>query len=332
MNQPSLTQFRGSLLDKRGNIIAPYKLGHYPGSVGATPLTGKNIHNYSQKPFSIDYKKEKELTIINGMGVTLGDSIIGLAVLHSIKLKHPELKINIIRPAFVQPYVEEIYNAAKRFISTVHYMPFNIKEIKAGHTIVDTGNHLYCDAFHSMEMHDFFLKILGGDINDIVLRGFRNIWLSEIELPEVTTPEKEYILFCGQASTKVRSIPEKFQLRIINQLVEKHNMLICGFADINHPCYVNLADVTPDTLSYLSVIKNASSVYTCDSSAVHIAAGFNKPTICVFNTIKPDLRTRYYPHCESHYIGCQMLEGIQNSEMNKHLHLVERQYEKIFNL
>lgn len=332
MNQDNLTQFRGSLLDKKGNIIAPYKLERYPGSIGAAPLFSETIYNFSNKPFSVDFKKEKEITIINGMGVTLGDSIVGLSVLHSIKLKNPDLRIHIIRPGFVQPYVEEIYNAASKFISSVSYMPFNINKIKAGHTIIDAGNHLYRDAFHSMEMHDFFLKIIGGDINDVDLRGFSNMWLTEIPLPEVTLPEDKYVLFCGKASTKVRSIPEKFQHRIINQLIEKYNMLICGFSDIDHPGYVNLADVTPDTFSYLAVIKNASSVYTCDSSAVHVAAGFNKPTTCLFNTIKPDLRTRYYPLCISHYMGCQMLEGIQNSEMREHIHLVEKQYEEILNL
>ena len=44
-------------------------------------------------------------------------------------------------------------------------------------------------------------------------------------------------------------------------------------------------------------IKGASVVVGTDSAAIHIAAGFDVPTLAFFVSIDPQLRTRDYPAC-----------------------------------
>ncbi|VFS80699.1 Uncharacterised protein [Kluyvera cryocrescens] len=63
------------------------------------------------------------------LGVTLGDSIVGISVLSAIKKKNPKIKIKLIRPETAPSYVEELYELASSVIDELHYMPFSYSEI-----------------------------------------------------------------------------------------------------------------------------------------------------------------------------------------------------------
>ncbi len=95
---------------------------------------------------------------------------------------------------------------------------------------------------------------------------------------------------------------------------------------MNHKNYINISKYSPHTKDFIALIKYASNVYTCDSSALHIAAGFGVPTECVFNTIPPELRTKYYSNCKSIYVGNKRLEKIQSSEDFQLVKMVENNY------
>jgi hypothetical protein len=45
--------------------------------------------------FSSNYSEIEHLNVINGMGVTLGDSIVGISVLSAIKKRIPRLKLRL---------------------------------------------------------------------------------------------------------------------------------------------------------------------------------------------------------------------------------------------
>src|SRR5580698_397976 len=101
----------GSLISPAGEIVASYDL-----EVTDTPaldyrdlaqVTG--ICNAARRPFSPDYAKQSRVHVINGMGVTLGDSIIGLTALSAIRSRHPSLEFVIYRPAHSPRYVKQLY-------------------------------------------------------------------------------------------------------------------------------------------------------------------------------------------------------------------------------
>ncbi|MDD1587434.1 hypothetical protein, partial [Bradyrhizobium sp. WBOS4] len=128
-----------------------------------TKLALDNVLNHSIKGFRKNYLNEKNLNVINGMGVTLGDSIIGINALDCIKKINKNIQITLIRPATCHSYVEEIYSIASNLIDRLEYMPYDIKRLRRDAVNIDIGNQLYWHDFNNLEMHDFFLKNLGVD-------------------------------------------------------------------------------------------------------------------------------------------------------------------------
>ncbi|MDV5817330.1 glycosyltransferase family 9 protein [Enterobacter hormaechei] len=115
----------------------------------------KTVYNNALNKVEVDYKKIKKVTIINGLGVTLGDSIIGISALHAIKSINPDIHITLIRPEHCQDYVEQIYHMASGIIDKLLYLPFDIAKINHTDVNIDMGNQLYWEDFDSIEMHDF---------------------------------------------------------------------------------------------------------------------------------------------------------------------------------
>lgn len=104
-----------------------------------TPLNSNKIYNYAKEPFSINYKKEEKLNIINGMGVTLGDSIIGMCCIDIIK-NNPNIQINIIRPKSCDNYVNDIYHISQFLFNKILYMPYQLDKLNSNTVNIDIGN------------------------------------------------------------------------------------------------------------------------------------------------------------------------------------------------
>lgn len=322
-----LIKYSGSLISNDNLIVAPYD--YQKKNYGnLSRLNNDLIKNWNLKRFSIDYSEVDELNIINGMGVTLGDSIVGISVLAAIKEKNPNIKIRVIRPETAPPYVEEVYKLAASVIDELDYMPFNIHELSKSALNVDVGNQLYSPYFHVMEMHDYFIQSLGLKLDDINHDELTNKWLNNIDYGAPIY--ENYTLFTPLASTKIRSIPSVFYYDIVEMLSNRDGKKVLGFVDVNHKNYLNIAKHITNTKDFMSVIKAASNVYTCDSSALHIAAGFRVPTQCVFNTIPPELRIKYYSNCNPVYVGNSKLEKIQSSEDLSLIKIVENNYREYF--
>lgn len=322
-----ILKFPGTLLSEDSNLIAPYTMERQPALPMLRPLQMESILNYNNKKFTIDYNKINRITIINGMGVTLGDSIIGLCCLDTLKANNTKLKINIIRPGLVPDHVELIYQLNHNIINSINYMPYPLKNIDFTEIIIDIGNHLYREQFNTMEMHDFFFTHLGSNFQHPDSYK-KNSFLRKINTNRFKN--KKYVLFCPYASTKLRSIPDKFHKVIINKLFEKYKMQVLGFSREILPNYTNIAHKIKNTHQFIDIISNASFVYTVDSSAVHIAAGFDIPTSCIFTSIRPEFRTKYYPFCKSKYIGIPETENLHKSDDLHIMKLLEEKFYEIY--
>ncbi|MCS3430768.1 hypothetical protein [Klebsiella sp. BIGb0407] len=155
-----------------------------------------------------------------------------------------------------------------------------------------------------------------------------NTWLNSLAIKKI--PVRDYVLFSPSASTSVRIIPHIFHYDIVDMLYKKFYMLIFGFSDIDHPHYMNISKYSSQEIDFVSIIRFAQHVYTCDSSALHISAGFNIPTTCIFSAIDQKLRVKYYKNCDFYFIGDDRLFQIQNSEDEELLKLVEEIFRNYF--
>ena len=71
-------------------------------------------------------------------------------------------------------------------------------------------------------------------------------------------------------------------------------------------------------------VRSARVVIGADSSAVHLAAGFEIPTLAGFTSINPVLRVRDYPDCTAVDLRTPLTDGLHTSDDPDLLHEVDR--------
>jgi ADP-heptose:LPS heptosyltransferase len=332
----SLLNFAGSLLQDEKTLVASYDLESLcPTQRNALQLQALHqpgIYNYALQPFSLDYRNVKRLCIINGMGVTLGDSLIGIAALQAIKAINPKLHLTVLRPHTCQAYVEEIYRLAGNVIDELRYMPVELAALEGFDAVIDAGNQLFREDFATLEMHDFFLRHLGIAPESVADDIKTNRWLRD-KMPEQAPPlEGRYVLLNHRASTPLRNIPDAVLVEFVEHLFKRHGIPVAGFGEIDHPQFIDLSSRSRNTADFIAIIRHASKVYTCDSSALHIAAAFGVPTMGYFNAIKPALRAACYPLCESVDMGTESSALLHQSDDNTLLSVIEENYRRYLNL
>jgi hypothetical protein len=323
----------GSLLSRDDEIVASYDL-----EVADLPAEGFRalsavpaIKNANAAPFEVDYSRLTRVHVINGMGVTLGDSIIGITALAAIRRQHPAVSFVVYRPARAPEYVRQLYELAAPILGTVVDLPVDVDSLPDDELQIDMGNHLFWPNFSSMPMIDFFLWALGFAPADVSPDHKSNDWLQRLALPALsgTWSSKAYTLLCPSASTPVRSIPHAFRAEAVTRLWETFHLPVLGFGEVDHPHYTNIEGLSADTAAFLVWVKHARFVVTSDTAAVHIAAGFDVPTVAFFTTITSELRVRDYPSCRAINLPLPELQGIQASGRESDLEIVERAYQKL---
>ncbi|MEM5389809.1 ADP-heptose--LPS heptosyltransferase [Paraburkholderia phymatum] len=330
LDQVSALTNAGSLLSQTGHIVASYDL-----EISDTPAEGyralsvvPGIRNANVAAFEIDYSRLTRVHVINGMGVTLGDSIIGLTALWALRKQHPGLVFTIYRPRLAPDYVKQLYVLAAPIFGSVMDLPVHVRSLPETEFQLDLGNHLFWPNFSSMPMIDFFLWALGIAPDSVASRDKANGWLRQVNVPDLTGnwAHQSYVLLCPVASTPVRSIPPSFRREVVAQLWERFHLPVLGFGDVAHDRYTDISSLSPDTASFLAWVKNARFLVTSDTAAVHIAAGFDVPTAAFFTTIPPDQRVRDYKCCTAIELSRPELHGIQASGRAGDLEIIERAY------
>ncbi|CAE6819053.1 hypothetical protein R69746_05969 [Paraburkholderia aspalathi] len=323
----------GSLLSRDREIVASYDLEVSDVSAeGYSALSAvQAIKNANVAPFEVDYSRLTRVHVINGMGVTLGDSIIGLTALASIKRRHPEISFVIYRPSRAPAYVRQLYELAAPIFGSVVDLPVDVDSLPDDELRIDLGNHLFWANFSTMPMIDFFLWALGIAPADVGRDHKSNDWLQRVALPALSAEwsSKEYTLLCPTASTPVRSIPHSFRVEAVNSLWERFHVPVFGFGKVDHQHYTDIKSLSTDTAAFIAWVKNARFVVTSDTAAVHIAAGFDVPTVAFFTTISSELRVRDYPSCKAINLPLPEIQGIQASGRAGDLEIVDRAYQKL---
>ncbi|MGU7769513.1 glycosyltransferase family 9 protein [Burkholderia sp. MR1-5-21] len=323
----------GTLLAPDGTLVAPYDVEHGEnpavGYVPAAPALG--LLHAATRPFRLDYDDRMHVHVINGMGVALGDSVIGLTALAALRDAHPGLRFTLYRPARAPRYVEALYALAADVVAPSRTLPWRIGALPADARCIDLGNHLYWPAFARLPMIDFFLDALGADPAALPASAKRNRWLARLPLPALPPAwRRPYVLFCPSASTAVRSVPPALRAGFVDALVRRYQLPVVGFGRLAHPAYVDISEYAHDTTAFIAWIQGASLLFASDTAAVHIADGLDVPTLACFTTIAPELRVRDYPHCVPVALDVpEALRGLHRSESPDDLAAVEAAYRAV---
>ena len=265
----------------------------------------------------------QDLHIINAMGVAIGDSIVGLQALHILKRRYPGLRLHVYR----SPYTPELNGLYRRvpFLTTVAELPVTLDAFSGGH-VVDLADFMFRPGFARLPMIDYFLTAVGLDPASVEPADKNPDWLSEIRHP-VLPPHPDYVLFCPSASTPLRSIPSRVRREIVEAVCRNWRGIVLGFGPVDHPSYRDVSRSSPNLETYLAWLRDARAVVSTDTSAVHIAAGFRRPTLAYFVSIRPSLRSAYYPTVSSVDLVHEALNGRHSSDDPGQLALVARRWD-----
>jgi hypothetical protein len=328
LNDVSALTHAGSLISADDEIVAPYDL-----EVSNSPATGfralglsHGVLNAAMAAFQVDYAAVSHVHVINGMGVTLGDSVIGVTALRAIKAIFPHISFTIYRPEHTPIYVKKLYELAAPSLGAIVELPFTLGALAQGELRIDIGNHLFWPKFAELPMIDFFIDAMGLKPETISGEHKRNNWLNELTLPAPHAMDGEYVLLCTTASTPVRSIPASQHACFAEVLWQRFRLPVAGFGAIDHAHYTDLAPYSASTGDFVALIRGARYLFTPDTAALHIAAGFDIPTTGFFTTIAPGLRARDYPRCHSVSLPVPQLRGIQASSLPSDIERIERAY------
>ena len=308
----------GTLVAGDGMLWLPYDINGAPAAPLALRPLGKerNVRHATTQAFALDYRQNRTVHLINAMGVALGDSIIGLSALHWLLSRHSRLRLQLYRAGKAPDYVEQLYRLAAGWLGPVQYLPVSLDQMPANETVVDLGDIMHWPEFARMPMIDFFFWALGVDASQVPTQYKRNHWLSRLPLPYLpgALREEPYVLFCPQASCALRSIPRALRADYVDRLWSMYGMPVRGCVPIDHPRYVRSNEWAADTQRFIALVAGAKALAGVDSAAVHIAAGFDIPTLAWFNTIAPELRVAHYPRCKPVDLRLPQLEGLHASQ------------------
>jgi len=238
----------GSLLSPHGEIVASYDLEVTNSAAEGYRALGlsNGICNAALAEFNPDYAAVSRVHVINGMGVTLGDSVIGLTALTAIKTRFPHISFTIYRPAHAPGYVKRLYELAAPLLGSVTDLPVNLDTLPYTELRIDLGNHLFWPKFSSLPMIDFFLDAMGIKANEVPAIDKRNHWLQELVLPRPQAIKGDYVLLCPTASTPVRSIPASMHKDFVEALWQRYRLPVAGFGNIDHMLYTDVTSRAPE--------------------------------------------------------------------------------------
>ncbi|WP_341676168.1 hypothetical protein [Niveibacterium sp. SC-1] len=263
----------------------------------------------------------RPLHVLNGMGVALGDAIMGLSVLHAVHAHEPRRRIVMHPAAHLPASVAGLLDLAR--FADIAPLPIALDTLPEDAVLVDLGDFAYWPRFDHMPMHDFFAAGLG--LNALPESAYRNAWLEEACVPELPAPwdREAFVLFAPLSSSPLRNLSESAQHRIVAQAAAQYGLPVLGFTRVAHPAYRCIADLSPDTPSFLAWVRSARVLISTDSAAVHAAAGFDVPNLVGFVSGDPAVLVARYPRCVALDLRTPELDGRHFSEEPAHLAIAQ---------
>jgi hypothetical protein len=258
-------------------------------------------------------------TIMNGFGISLGDSIIGLqalAVARETGALTGRVVLGRTEPP-AKPLVPQLYRLAEDFAEVLP-----MAEVPLEGRVIDIRDFAFDPRFARVSMIDFFLKRLEIEPETIPSALKRNRWLRNCTgvLPPLGLPP-DYLLLCPAASIALRDMPEAVQVAIVSRLAARG----CGpvvTQGTTLPGTVPAPAVT--TIQALcALVAGSTAVISTDTAMVHLADAFDRPCLAVFTTHRPEWRVRDYPLCTSLYLPVSALpESLEFPRSEADLHAV----------
>lgn len=240
--------------------------------------------------------------ILNGFGISLGDSIIGLQALSAaMQLGAITEKPLLIRKPGLRRMVDKLYPVAADFADIASLVE-NMQPaalLGQGFTkVVDIRDFAFDPGFRGVAMIDFFLDRLGLDPASVPPALKRNSWLAPRISPTPPVFGSGYALVCPASSMSMRDMPHDAHARVLAWLLARGWQVATqgrppeALQDqvIHLPACATMAELCGQ-------VAHAACVIATDTAMVHLADAFSVPTLAFFTTHRPEWRMRDYANC-----------------------------------
>ncbi len=248
---------------------------------------------------------------MNGFGLALGDSVIGLQALHAAQsLGHLPRPV-LLRRTDCRPMVRALYTLVGDFadladlpdgLSTTPPPPLPEDLIRGHRPVIDLRDFAFDADFRAVAMIDFFLRRLGLAPAQVPPDLRRNTWLAPRVRPRrVDGLPKHYILFCPNASMPQRDMPKAVQHRLLRALIDLQGLPVVTQGELPPDLAARVVSVPEcQTIEELcGLVSHAAMIVATDTAISHLADAWSVPCHVAFTTHRPEWRVRDYPHCSA---------------------------------
>lgn len=289
--------------------LLPYRLRSFDE---AGDLVGQLVSIRTAKGENAPLK----LALINGTGTMLGDTVVGASVFahvaNDLRSKGVNVEIDIYCAWNARPGVEGIWERTPG-VGRVFGSSLTVAELRQYDAYWDYLHLLRLEGYGSQHFGDFYFNHFG--INPAQVDRQQKLPDIRVSPHEFKKTQDELIRLTGgarlifiqpEASTKARSMPETFFVRLIKRLsrIDGCKLVMSGalpkaLSNFERKQIINLQEFTSNNLDrYLSVIAQSDYVISVDTLALHVAMGCNKPGMGMFSLSEPSIRLKYSPKIE----------------------------------
>jgi len=259
-----------------------------------------------------------KIAVINGMGVGIGDSIVGLRALDifykQIQANYSNISIDMYQR--IKPELRPIYQSSKS-VNKSYDMPQTLAKLLGYDYFMSLEAFTITQEFNSMPMIDYFLAKLGLDPTTVAdtekrnmspgfLRPGKNVdkTIDNLLLTHKSAGNK-LLLVHPVASDAIRSVPDIYISQLIDFLIGSTDFILVSAVaySYTHDRYLDISRYSKNLDDFINIISQMDAVITVDTSTYHIADCFNVPTVVLFNTVHPRYRISYYPNTRGIWLG-----------------------------
>ncbi|MGZ5050779.1 MAG: glycosyltransferase family 9 protein [Methylobacter sp.] len=275
-----------------------------------------------------------KLALINGVGTMLGDTLVGSTAVEiaarQLTAAIGPIEIHAYAAWNCRPGVENIL-ARSPAISYVQGSSISLDKLCSYDAYWDFSALLRMEGYNTLPLIDFYLKNLGIDPNSIdaaeklpALRLLNAVVTEAKSLLTEKSKGRKIVLIQGQASTPIRSMPDAFLARLINDVLTQTDACVLltqplpeGLSDTQHERLIHFENwCKPSVDHYLASVAMANAIISVDSLAIHAASAVRMPGIVIFTTLPPELRLTYAPQLT----GMLIPDARNLSTWGKHKH------------
>lgn len=254
-----------------------------------------------------------KLALLNGVGTMLGDTLVGSSAVEIAIRRLSEtigtVEVHAILAWNARPGTENILARAPA-ISYVQGHSITLDNLCGYDAYWDFSSLLRMEGYNSLPLVDFYLNSLGIDPESVdpveklpVLRLPTVLVLEAKSILDEMRQGRKVVLIQGLASTPIRSMPETFFAKMIDDVLRETDACVL----LTQPLPDGLSNNYPDRIihlenwcrtstdHYLASVVAADMIISVDSLAIHAAMATQMPGVVIFTTLSPALRLAYAP-------------------------------------